>query len=390
MSVRPARRVEDLERTLIRRIFDQAPPDAINLGLGQPDLETPEAIAKAGIEGIRSGRTGYTSTAGDPELREAVARRYAPFAAGPESVVVTCGSQEAMFAALMCLADPGDEVLYPDPGYPAYAVVARLQGSVPVPYALREERAFRVDPGDVVARITARTRAVILCSPSNPTGAVNTADDLAELVAVLESRGVAWVSDEVYGGLAYDGPLPSPRTASAEGGVVISGLSKDFSMTGWRLGWVIAPRGIAPRITAVHQYLVTCAPSISQRAALAAFDARASGAVDEHLAIFRRRRDLMGTELSRIAGIRFRPPDGAFYFFVDVNAFGSSVETARRILERRKVVTIPGEAFGERGRGYLRISFAAAEDDIVRGVRAIGQELAEIGAGRPARREPPS
>jgi len=380
MRVRPAGRVENLERTLIRRIFDQAPPDAINLGLGQPDLETPEAIAAAGIEGIRAGRTRYTSTAGDPELRDAVARRYAPFAAGPDCVVVTCGSQEAMFAVLTSLADPGDEVLFPDPGYPAYPVVARLLGAVPVPYPLHTERGFRLEPRDVVSRLTDRTRAVILCSPSNPTGAVNTADDLRELVAALEGRGVAWVSDEIYAGFSYDGPAPSPRSVSAEGGVVIGGLSKDFSMTGWRIGWVVAPRSIAPRIIAVHQYLVTCAPSVSQRAALAAFDARASGAVREHLAIFRRRRDLMAEELSRIAGIRFRLPDGAFYFFVDVSAFGSSLETARRILERRKVVTIPGEAFGERGRGYLRISFAASEDDIVRGVRAVSEQLAEIAA----------
>jgi len=375
MSVRPARRAERLERTLIRRIFDSAPSDAINLGLGQPDLATPEAVCVAGIAAIRAGRTGYTSTAGDPELREAIARRYAPFASGPESVVVTAGSQEAMFVALLCLVDPGDEVLLPDPGYPAYPVVADLVGAVPVTYPLRPERAFRIDPEDIASRLTERTRVVILCSPSNPTGAVNRGEHVETLVRLLERRGVPWVSDEVYAGFAYEGEAPSPRRWSADGGLIVSGLSKDLSMTGWRVGWIVGPGALVERLSAIHQYLVTCASSISQAAALGAFSEEGIAATSEYVEIFRRRRALMAGELSRIPGIRFTLPDGAFYFFVDVSRFGSSLALGRRILERRNVVTIPGEAFGEGGRGYLRISFAAADSDIVRGVRAIGEEL---------------
>jgi aspartate aminotransferase len=375
MSVKPAHRAARLERTLIRRIFDSAPRDAINLGLGQPDLATPEVVCNAGIEAIRAGRTGYTSTAGDPALREAIARRYAPFATGPQSVVVTVGSQEAMFAALLCLIDPGDEVLYPDPGYPAYPVVADLVGAVPVAYPLRAERAFRIDPQDIDSRLTERTRAVILCSPSNPTGAINRGNDIEALVRLLERRGVPWVSDEIYAGFAYDGEAPSPRRWSSDGGLVVSGLSKDLSMTGWRVGWIVGPGALAQRLTAIHQFLVTCASSVSQAAALGAFSDAGIAAASEYLEIFRGRRTLMAAELSRIPGIRFELPDGAFYFFVDVSRFGSSLEIGRRILERRNVVTIPGEAFGDGGRGYLRISFAAAEDDIVRGVGAIGEEL---------------
>jgi aspartate/methionine/tyrosine aminotransferase len=158
--------------------------------------------------------------------------------------------------------------------------------------------------------------------------------------------------------------------------VILSGLSKELSMTGWRVGWVVGPASLMDRVTAAHQYLVTCASSVSQRAALAAFTVSGLEAARAYLEIFRRRRDLMARELGRIDGVTFSPPDGAFYFFVDVRRFGPSLELAKRILDRRKVVTIPGEAFGDGGRGYLRISFAASEENIVRGIAAIADELA--------------
>jgi aspartate aminotransferase len=375
MTLRAGRRMEGIDRTLIRRIFDAAPKGAINLGLGQPDLPTPPRISEAGIEGIRNGKTGYTSTAGDPALRAAIATRYAPFASAAENVVVTIGSQEAMFAVLMTLCDPGDEVLYPDPGYPAYPVVARLLGASGVPFPLRPERAFRVDPDDVLSRITPRTRAVILCSPSNPTGAIDRAEDLERLAAGLAQRGVPWISDEIYAGFAYEGPAPSIRAFSPEGGVVISGLSKDLSMTGWRVGWACGPASFIARVIAAHQYVVTCASSVSQAAALAAFSGDHERERGDYLDIFRRRRALMAEELSRIGGIRFAMPDGAFYFFVDVSDHGDATPIAMRLLETRKVVTIPGEAFGSNARGWLRLSYAAADADIVTGVRALGEVL---------------
>jgi aspartate aminotransferase len=375
MRVRAARRLEGIDRTLIRRIFDSAPPGAINLGLGQPDLPTPPRIALAGIDGIVKGKTAYTSTAGDAALRAAIAARYAPFASGPECVVVTIGSQEAMFATLMTLTDPGDEVLYPDPGYPAYPIVARLLGAVPVAFPLRPERGFRVDPDDVMARITPRTRVAILCSPSNPTGAVDRVRDLERLAELLAARGVCWISDEIYSGFSYDGPVPSLRTVDPAGGLVVSGLSKDLSMTGWRLGWVAGPAAIVARITASHQYLVTCASSVSQAAALAAFAPEAEQERAAYLGIFRRRRALMAEELARFPELRFELPSGAFYFFVDVSRLGRSIDLAARVLERRRVITIPGEAFGNNGAGWIRISYAASEDDIIRGVRAFGEEV---------------
>lgn len=382
MSVRIAHRMDGIDRTLIRRIFDSAPEGSINLGLGQPDLATPASIALAGIDGIARGRTAYTSTGGDPTLRAAIADRYRPFASGPESVAVTVGSQEACFAAMLTLLDPGDEVLVPDPGYPAYPVVARLLGASARPYPLRAERGFHLDPGEVESLLGERTRLVIVCTPSNPTGAVERASDLARLAETLRGRGVAWLSDEIYSAYVYDGPVPSLSTIWPEGGVVVSGLSKDVSMTGWRIGWVVGPSAVIGRIVAAHQYLVTCAPSISQWAARTALGEAGERARREILAVFRRRRDVLAEALRAIPGIEARLPEGAFYFFVDVRDFGSSLEIAERLLHRERVIVIPGEAFGTQGAGFLRISFAAPEEDIRKGIAALARTLA--GAAGPA------
>jgi aspartate aminotransferase len=375
VSLRAARRMDGIERTMIRRIFDAAPAGAINLGLGQPDLPTPARIALAGIDGIAAGRTGYTSTAGDPAVRAAIAARYPGIAAGAGSVVVTIGSQEAVFASALTLVDPGDDILVPDPGYPAYPVIARLLGATATAYPLRPERAFRVDPDDVVSRLSDRTRLVVLCSPSNPTGAMDREDDLAALARALAARGVPWISDEIYSGFAYDRPAPSIARLAPEGGLVVSGLSKDLSMTGWRIGWIVGPEAIVGRITAAHQYLVTCASSVSQAAALAALAPEAEADRRAYLEIFRRRRALMDAELRKIPGLPVTTPEGAFYFFVDVRGFGSSIEIARRVLDRRKVIVIPGEAFGPGGAGFLRVSYAASDEDIRAGVAALRAEL---------------
>ena len=375
MSLRTARRMDGIDRTLIRRIFDGAPPGSINLGLGQPDLATPPRIALAGIDGIAAGKTGYTSTAGDPAVREAVARRYPGFATGGGSVVVTIGSQEAVFASVMTLVDPGDEVLVPDPGYPAYPVVARLLGAIPVAYPLRPERGFRVDPADVSSRLTARTRLVILCSPSNPTGAMDLEEELQVLARTLADRDVPWLSDEIYASFAYERKAPSISKFAPGGGLVVSGLSKDLSMTGWRIGWVVGPEAIVARITAAHQYVVTCASSVSQAAALEALGERAEPERKAYLEIFRRRRTLMADELHRIPRLPVTMPDGAFYFFVDVRGLGGSLEIAERLLRTKRVIVIPGEAFGPGGAGFLRVSYAATDDDIRRGTRALGEVL---------------
>jgi aspartate/methionine/tyrosine aminotransferase len=281
----------------------------------------------------------------------------------------------------MTLVDPGDEILVPDPGYPAYPVVAQLLGATPRTYPLRPERAFRLDPADVESRLSSRTRLVILCSPSNPTGAMDEEHDLEVLARLLSSRGVPWLSDEIYAGFAYERRAASISRFIPSGGLVVSGLSKDLSMTGWRIGWVVGPEAIVARITAAHQYIVTCASSVSQAAALAALGDDADSDREAYLEIFRRRRALMAEELRRIPSLPVTMPDGAFYFFVDVRSFGSSLEIAERLLRNRRVIVIPGEAFGPGGAGFLRISYAATDDDIRTGIRALGEVLAAGPAG---------
>lgn len=376
MSLRVSHRMNGIERTLIRRIFDAAPPDAINLGLGQPDLPTPEGVRLAGIRAIAQGRTGYTSTGGDPELRRAVAERYPSLARSAASVAITVGSQEACFLAFLVLLDPGDEVLIPDPGYPGYAAAARLVGATVRSYSLRPERGFHLDATDVETALGPKTRLVVVCSPSNPTGSVERREDLSRLAGVLKARGVAWLSDEIYSGFVYGSEFSSLADIWPEGGLVISGLSKDLSMTGWRIGWVAGPESVISRIVAAHQYLVTCAPSISQWAALAAFGEAGEAERRRLLGRFGERRCSMESALRRIPGVHVNAPEGAFYFFLDVRSFGPSLGIADRLLEEWKVITIPGEAFGPGGEGFLRLSFAASETDIERGVDALAKVLA--------------
>jgi aspartate/methionine/tyrosine aminotransferase len=364
-----------MERTLIRQIFDAAPRDAINLGLGEPDLPTPDAICEGGLRAIEERRTGYTTTAGDPELRRAVADRYPDAAGGPENVLITVGSQQALFTACLTLVEPGTEVLYPDPGYPAYPTVVRLVGADPVPYRLAADRGFQLDAEAVEQALSPRTSLAILCAPSNPTGACHPPEALRSVVDLLAARGIPWLSDEVYAALTFEQPALSPSSLAPAGGLVVSSLSKEASMTGWRVGWLVGPEQAIARATAVHQHQVTCSPGISQRAALAAFGDEGRRAIAEWRERLRQRRELMGEALSHLPGVGFRRPEGGFYYFVDVSAHGHSLEIARRILERHKVVTIPGEAFGEHGAGYLRLSFAADEREIVEGVRRVGLGL---------------
>jgi aspartate/methionine/tyrosine aminotransferase len=378
LTLRIAERMHGIDRTMIRRIFDAAPPDAINLGLGEPDLPTPDVCALGGIAAIAEGRTGYSSTAGDPRLREAVAERYAPFTDGIDSVCITVGSQEAIFASCLALLDPGDELLYPDPGYPAYPVVARMLGAHAIAYPLSASRGFGLEPEDVLQRTTDRTRVVILCTPSNPTGAVAEPAALERLIGQLESRGIAWLSDEVYSGFVWDRKFVSPAAYSGGGGLVISGLSKGMSMTGWRIGWVVGPAEVVERITAAQQYILTCASSISQGAALAAFSPAGRRARRRFRLLFSARRELMGQQLSRVAGLRFTAPDGGFYYFVDARAHGDSLRLAARLLERQQVIVIPGEAFGSVATGWLRLSFAASRDEIRTGVDRIRRELGSV------------
>lgn len=369
-----ASRLRGVERTLIRQIFDSAPPSAINFGLGQPDLPSPDVIKTAAIDAITTDRAAfYLATAGDKDLRAAVAARYAGFAMGPESVLITIGTGEAVFLACMAIVEPGDEVLIPDPGYPAYATTVRILGGVPVRFPLRPERGFRIDPKDVEARITPRTKLLIHNSPGNPTGALDMPEDLARIGAMAEEGRIVWLTDEIYSAFAYERPFVSLSSLSKRG-IVASGLSKNISMAGWRLGWLVADPSFVTAATTLHQYVATCSVTVSQRAALAAFTPAGETAARAIVERFRHRRE---RALEILAGARLASiprPDGAFYIYVDVSRKGDAMSVCRGLMERG-VITIPGIAFGETGEGWLRISYAADEKDLERGLAIVRDYL---------------
>jgi aspartate aminotransferase len=375
MTLRLSDRVSHIERTLIRTFFERAPADAINLGLGEPDWKTAPEISIAGIGGIAAGYTGYSSTAGDPALRKEIATLYPSCGEDGSRVLVTCGSQQALFAALLTLVDAGGDVLIPDPGYPGYSNAVKLIGARPRGYTLSAERGFELDASAIEHALTPETQLVILNAPANPTGRNYPRSALADVVKMLGARGIPWLSDEVYARLTFDESFVSPFELDPESGVVISGLSKDMCMTGWRLGWLVAPEAVIRKATAVHQQMVTCASNISQQAARAAFTPAGARALERWKMTLAERRDCMMRALLEIPNISFARPEGAFYFFVDVRRYGDSMQIAQRLLDEQKVISIPGIAFGAGGEGYLRLSFAAAESSIERGVAGLRSVL---------------
>lgn len=363
MKLKPARRVATLRRTLIREIFESAPPDALNLGLGQPDLSAPgwlrESLSHAALE----GSTGYGPTAGFPELRERIAGDYPELRAAADGVLVTTGCQEATFVALGCLLDPGDELLVPEPSFPGAARAAQAWGAAPRAYPLRPEHDFHLDPDEVVGAIGPSTRAVLVISPHNPTGTVEPQASLDALVEATAARGVGLVLDDTYRNLHWlsEQPAPGLRGDGLEHVVVCGGLSKSLALTGWRLGWAVTPDvELAQRLVALQQTVLTCAPTPTQLAGLEAFSRAGRRAAWEVRARFDARRRIVERKLPR-ADIYRAPLEGAFYAWVDAGRRGGGKEFARRLLDEERIVVIPGEAFGPDAADWVRISYA--EDD---------------------------
>jgi aspartate/methionine/tyrosine aminotransferase len=308
-------------------------------------------------------------------LRERVASDYAHLGLAPEQVVVTAGSQEALYLALMTLVDEGDEVLIPDPGFVAYPTIVRMAGGVPKSYRLPAARDFAFDAEDFRRRLTPRTKVVVCISPSNPTGRVLSRAELEALAGALEGTGVYVVSDEIYRDLYFTGERPeSISEFRAERAVVIGGLSKSMSMTGWRLGWLCGDAGVLRSALVLHGYTTTCASTVSQKAALAAWTDEAADAREGVRRTFRERRDHLLKLLASELGLRAVEPEGAFYAMVDVSAHGDSMAVAERLLEHG-VITVPGSAFGAEGEGYLRVSFCADLPVIAEGVRRMKEAL---------------
>lgn len=371
MNFKPASRLAGIEKSLIRQIYDRALPGSINLGLGEPDFPTPEIIRAEAVRFINAEKIRYTPNAGLPELRRAIAD-YHGEAGKHEGVCVTNGAQEALFVTLMAIVNPGDEVLVPDPGFLAYPTLVRMAGGRPVFYKLPAAGQFAFDPEDFKRKAASHPRAIILNSPSNPTGRALTPGDLQFIANVLQGSDAIVISDEIYRELYFNG-RPASISDCHPNTLVISGLSKSHAMTGWRLGWVYGDPEIIRHIIVMHQYTTTCAPAISQHAALAAFTAEGRAAGEKLRRDLRARRDFMIAAIDQeFAELRPKmiTPEGAFYLMLETPGPGDSKETAERLLQH-KVITIPGAAFGEEAEGYLRLSFAGEFETIREGISRI-------------------
>ncbi|HEX8138480.1 MAG TPA: pyridoxal phosphate-dependent aminotransferase [Pyrinomonadaceae bacterium] len=373
----PPSRLQGVEKSAIRQLFDRALPGSINLGLGEPDLPTPEVIRRAAVRVITEEQNGYTTHAGLPLLRERVAMDYSHFDLTPERVIITAGSQEALYLALMVLVEEGDEVLLPDPGFVAYPTIVRMCGGVPVFYRLPGDGDFAFDAEDFRRRLSPRTKAVVTISPSNPTGRTLSPADLSAMAEALRGARAYAISDEIYRELYYTEARPPSLSEHYERTIVIGGLSKSMSMTGWRLGWMCGDEAVIKSALVLHGYVTTCASTVSQKAALAAWSEEAAEARSLHRTIFRERRDCLLELIASRLRLRAVEPDGAFYTMVDVSRYGSSMQVAERMLAHG-VTTVPGSAFGMEGEGFLRISFCADRPALLEGVRRMGQALKQM------------
>jgi aspartate/methionine/tyrosine aminotransferase len=367
-------RMSGIDKTLIRRIHDLADSSAINLGLGELRFPTPKSIMEHVREKSGEWSLGYTPNEGLAELRGLVAKDCG-YGVSPDQVCITVGAEEALFGLLMILVNPGDEILVPDPGYPAYPSIVKMAGGTPTAYSLYPEDNFTLRSEAVKKTITARTKVIIINSPNNPTGAVYSREELMSLARILDERDVLVISDEVYRDIYYENK-PDSIAPYIQRFVVINSVSKSFSMTGWRLGWCIAPPELTRLFASFHQLAVTCAPSISQHAAVFALKGLADAEKHQNLEELRRRRELALRCLEKDTDLRYLKPAGAFYILVDISSkiarYGNSLEAAMNLLSRENVVVIPGTAFGRRGEGYLRLSLAASPEYIEEGIRRIG------------------
>ena len=365
------RRLQNVQTTLIRQIFERALPGSINFGLGEPDLPTPEFIREEAARVALSEQNGYTSHPGLLSLREKIAADYPNLNLTPNDVVVTCGSQEAMTGAMLAVVDDGDEVLIPDPVFAAYPNVIALAGGVPVTFRLPQEKEFGFDLGEFKSKITAKTKAVVIVSPSNPTGKIFSENDLRHIADCLKDTGAFVISDEIYRDLYFGESRPASISDFYERTIIVSGLSKSMSMTGWRLGWVCSRVKEVMRAEQIlHGYLTVCAAAISQKAALKAFGSEAQSSIANARQIYKKRRDFFLPLIEKELNLRAVSPDGAFYTMVDAREFGDDIKLAERLLEH-KVITVPGIAFGEESRGFLRLSFCSNEETLADGIQRI-------------------
>ncbi len=361
-------RMRGLKPTLIRQFFERALPDSINFGLGEPDLPTPQFIRDEAARVARDEQNGYTSHPGIPALRDKIAEQYPHLNLPRTGVVVTCGSQEAMTAAILCTVDRGDEVLVPDPSFPAYDACVKIAEATPVYYKMPAESEFGFDISNFRSQITEKTKVAVVISPSNPTGRILKPEDLKAIAEVLDGTGIFLISDEIYSDL-YFGERPHSASEYYDRTIVVSGLSKSLSMTGWRLGWAAcADPEMINAIQVLHGFTTVCASTITQKASLLAWTSEAEAAKAEARRIYKKRGEFLVDLFNQELGLKATTPEGAFYTMLDVREVGDDLEAAEKALQNR-VVTVPGRAFGDEATGFLRISFCNTEEKMAEGVR---------------------
>ena len=364
------KKVVEIKPSGIRKFFDivSEMKDAISLGVGEPDFDTPWHIREEGIYSLEKGRTFYTSNAGLKELKEEITRylkRRCNLEYDPGQVLVTVGGSEAIDVGLRAMLDPGDEVLIPEPCYVSYLPCVTLADGVPVTIELKEENEFRLTKQELLDAITDKTKILIMPFPNNPTGGIMERKDLEEIAEVIIEKDLFVISDEIYSELTYGqehvsiASLPGMKERT----IVINGFSKSYAMTGWRLGYACGPKEIIDQMVKIHQFAIMCAPTTSQYAAV---EALRNG--DDDVAAMRdaydQRRRYLVTRLNEM-GLPCFEPKGAFYVFPSIKAFGmTSDEFATTLLQEEKVAVVPGTAFGDCGEGFLRISYAYSIENL--------------------------
>ncbi len=351
------------------RALERAGREIVHLEIGEPDFDTPAHIKEAAKQALDAGATHYGPSAGLPELREAIAKHVAEtrgVPVSPDEVVVTPGAKPIMFFTILALAGEGDEVIYPNPGFPIYESVINFVGGVPVPIPLREESGFGFDLEVFERRVSSRTKLIIINSPQNPTGGVLERRQLERIAVIAAERRIPVLSDEIYRQFLYEGEFVSTMTLPGmrELTILLDGFSKSYAMTGWRLGYGVMPPPLADHVTRLMVNSASCTASFVQLAGIAALQGD-QAPVARMVAEFKRRRDLLVDGLNRLPGVRCARPRGAFYVFPNITGTGRpSGEVAERILSEAGVAVLSGTAFGAHGEGYLRLSYANSEANL--------------------------
>lgn len=375
-----SKHVQTIKPSGIRKYFDLASEmkGVISLGVGEPDFDTPWHIREAAIYSIESGKTHYTANQGLLELREEIChyakRRFNLDYDPVDNVIVTVGGSEAIDIAMRSIVDPGDEVILMEPCYVAYTPSVELAGGIPVHIKLDHKDHFKLTPEKLKAAITPKTKAILLNYPSNPTGGVMTKEDYAKIVPILKEHEIIVISDEIYAELTYDDSFCSPANFEEikDQVIIISGFSKAYAMTGWRLGYVLANETFTKAMNKIHQYIIMSAPTAAQYGAI---EAMRNG--DIHVAEMREsymtRRNFITKGFNRI-GLPTHLPQGAFYIFPDIRSTGlTSDEFCVQLLEQQKVACVPGSAFGDAGEGFIRVSYAYSIDHIREAINRIDE-----------------